>query len=158
MSRALPSFRNWGLPAELLRSIHVTSARKTVIRDLTIRQRRRPWKRRWKIDFASFHFFSRLFQGAQLLKRREFGLELKRRDRTQVLAEIVEFIAFSFPFPSKFKIWSFHVQLCRDCKEMYKKAWLFFCPLNLLLFCRSRCRHRRSFVIVTSLKFADECY
>ena len=24
------------------------------IRDLTIRQRRRPWKRRWKTDFASF--------------------------------------------------------------------------------------------------------
>ena len=31
-------------------------------RDLTIRQRQRPWKRKWKIDF--FHFFSRLFQGA----------------------------------------------------------------------------------------------
>jgi len=66
------------------------------IRDLTIRQRRRPWKRRWKIDFASFHFFSRLFQGAHLLKRREFGLEPKRRDHSQVLTEIVEFIAFPF--------------------------------------------------------------
>ena len=27
------------------------------IRDLTIRQQPRPWKRRWKIDFTSFHFF-----------------------------------------------------------------------------------------------------
>ena len=45
-------------------------------RDLTIRQRRRPWKVRWKIDFASFHFFSELFQGAQLLKRRKYGSEL----------------------------------------------------------------------------------
>ena len=29
----------------------------------------------WKIDFASFHFFWWLFQGAQLLKKREFGME-----------------------------------------------------------------------------------
>ena len=79
------------------------------IRDLTIRQRRWPGKCRWKIDFASFHFFSRLFQGAQLLKRREFSLELKRRDRAQVLTEMVEFIGLPFPFPSKLKIWSFHV-------------------------------------------------
>ena len=53
------------------------------IRDLTIRQRRRPWKRRWKVDFASFHFFSRLFQGTQLLKRRELSFELKGRDRAR---------------------------------------------------------------------------
>ena len=46
-------------------------ARRWAKREGTIRQRRRPWKRRWKIDIASFHFFSRLFQGAQLLKRRE---------------------------------------------------------------------------------------
>ena len=45
-----------------------------------------------------------LFQRAQLLKRREFGLELKRRDRAQVLTEIVEFIALPFPFLSKLKI------------------------------------------------------
>ena len=56
-------------------------------RDLTIRQRRCPRKRRSKINFPSFHFFSRLFQGAQLLKRREFSLELKRRDRVRVLTE-----------------------------------------------------------------------
>ena len=71
------------------------------IRDLTIRQRRRPWKRRWQIDFVSVHLFSRLFSGAQLLKRKEFGLELKRRDRARVQAEMVEFIASPFPFPSK---------------------------------------------------------
>ena len=53
----------------------------SVIRDLTIRQRRRPWKRRWKIDFASFQSISRFNQVAQLLKRREFMLELKRGER-----------------------------------------------------------------------------
>lgn len=41
----------------------------------TIRQWRCSWKRRWKIDFASFHFFGGLFQGALLLKKREFGTE-----------------------------------------------------------------------------------
>jgi len=37
-------------------------------RDLTIRQRRRPWKRRWKIDFASFHFFRDYSKGPSYLK------------------------------------------------------------------------------------------
>ena len=36
-----------------------------------------------------FTFFSRLFQGAQLLKRRKFSLELKRRDRARVQTEIM---------------------------------------------------------------------
>ena len=33
---------------------HRNRAATTVLRDLTIRQRRRPWKRRWKMDLASF--------------------------------------------------------------------------------------------------------
>ena len=33
------------------------------IRDLTIRQQPRPWKRRWKIDFTSFHFFRDYIKG-----------------------------------------------------------------------------------------------
>ena len=78
-------------------------------RDLTIRQRWPRWKRRWEIGFAFFRFFSRLFQWTQLLKRKEFWLELKRRDRAWVLTEMVEFIALQFPFPSKLKIGSFHV-------------------------------------------------
>ena len=63
----------------------------------TIRQRRRPWKRRWKIDSASFQTISRLFQVAQLLKRREFKLQLKKGGRTRVQTEMVEFIALPFP-------------------------------------------------------------
>ena len=38
-------------------------------------------------------FFSRLSSWTQLLKRTEFGMELKRRDRTRVQTEMVEFIA-----------------------------------------------------------------
>ena len=99
---------------------------------LTIRQRRRPWQCRWKIDFASFQFFARLFQETQLLKRREFGLELKRRDCTQVLTNIVEFMGLPFPFPSKLKIWSFHVLVMRGLQRNVQKkrdahAELLFC-------------------------------
>ena len=62
--------------------------------------------------------FSRLFQGTQLLKRREFGLELKRRDRAQVLTGIVQFIGLPFPFPN----WVISRRSYADCKEMYKKS------------------------------------
>ena len=62
--------------------------------------------------------FSRLFQGAQLLKRREFGLELKRRDRAQVLTGIVQFIGLPFPFPNLV----ISRRSYADCKEMYKKS------------------------------------
>ena len=65
--------------------------------------------------------FSRLLQGAQLLKRREFGLELKRRDRAQVLTELVEFIGLPFPFPSKLKIWSFHVVVMQGLQRNVQK-------------------------------------
>ena len=69
----------------------------TCIRDLTIRQRRHPWKRPWKTDSASFQTISRLSndvsKAARLLKRREFMLELKRGGHARVQTEIVEFIA-----------------------------------------------------------------
>ena len=39
-----------------------------ITRDLTIWQRRRPWKPRWKIDAASFQTISRLSQVARYLK------------------------------------------------------------------------------------------
>ena len=66
-----------------------------------------------------FTFFSRLFQGAQLLKRREFSLELKRRDRARIL---VEFIALPFPFPSRLKIRSFHVLVMQGRQRNVQKA------------------------------------
>ena len=42
-------------------------------------------------------------------KRGGFWLKLKRGERAQVRTEMVDFIALPFPFPSKLKIWSFHV-------------------------------------------------
>ena len=105
------------------------------IRDLTIRQRRRPWKRRWQIDFVSVHLFSRLFSGAQLLKRKEFGLELKRRDRARVQAEMVEFIASPFPFPSKPQknfLWA--------CVTRFSKSWPYFRQKNVVFHTRFQTR------------------
>ena len=65
-------------------------------RDLTIRQQRRPWKRPWKIDSASFQTISRSSKVARLLKRGEF-------------TQRVELIALPFPSSKQIKIWSFHV-------------------------------------------------
>ena len=55
-----------------------------------------PRKRRGKIDSTSFQTLSRLSQVSQLLRRREFMLELKRVDRARVQTEMVQFIAWSF--------------------------------------------------------------
>ena len=62
-------------------------------------------KNRLRILSLFFAIISRV----PVTKRREFGLDLKRRNRARVLTEMVEFIALLFPFPSKLKIWSFHV-------------------------------------------------
>ena len=44
------------------------------IRDLTIRQQPRPWKRRWKKDFTSFHFFRDYSKGpSSCLKEGSLG-------------------------------------------------------------------------------------
>ena len=47
-------------------------------------------------------------------------LELNRGGRAAVQTEMVEFIASTFPSPKKLKIWSFHVVVVRDGKEVYK--------------------------------------
>ena len=88
------------------------------IRDLTIRQRRRPWKPHWKISFQTI---SRLFQVAQLLKRREFMLDLKRGGRTRVQTEMVEFNALPFPSSKTLKIWPRHVVVVRGQQRNAQK-------------------------------------
>ena len=66
-------------------------------RDLTIRERRRQCKRRWKIGYTSFETFSSLCQVTQLLYSREVWLELKRGERvprcslSQVNSKFVHF-------------------------------------------------------------------
>ena len=49
-------------------------------------------------------------------------MELKRRDRAPVLTEMVEFIALLFLFPSKLKIWSFHVVVVQGLQKNLQKA------------------------------------
>ena len=94
------------------------------IRDLTIRQWRRPWKSRWKIDLASFQTISRLFKVAQILQRREFMLEFKRGGHSRVQTKMIAFIASPSPSSKKYlKIGPFTSQSCSDGKEMYKKTW-----------------------------------
>ena len=61
------------------------------------------------LNLLMIYEMDHIFQFALLLKRRGFWLELKRGERAQVRTEMVEFIALPFPFPSKLKIWSFHV-------------------------------------------------
>ena len=91
-------------------------------RDLTIRQRRRPWKDPWKIDFASFHFFRDYPRSPSYLKRTEFRLEMKRGDRAQVQTEMVEFLCLPFPFSSKLKFWSFHVVVVQGRQRNVQKS------------------------------------
>ena len=72
---------------------------KTIYRDLTIRQRRRPWKGHWKIDSASFQTISRFSE--VVLLWRGFRLELKRGGSARVQTEMVEFIALPFSSSKK---------------------------------------------------------
>ena len=137
--------------------------RSIVISDLTIRQRRRPWNLRRKIDSASFQTISRLSRADQLLKRREIMLELKRGGRVLVQTEIVEFIVLPFPSSKKLKNWSFHVEVAQRRQRNLQKAWC-TCRVVVLLtkpiaFWCCRCRRLRSFVrsLVTICDYIDQC-
>ena len=132
-------------PASILQCEFLTLPRKKLKpksrRNFMIRQRRRPWKRQWKMDLATFETISPLSKVAMLLKRREFRPELKRGYRARVQTGMVEFIVLPFPF-----------SICRNCAGTEKKctkkratrAELLFCPLNLLFLWRCFYRPRRS--------------
>ena len=49
-------------------------------------------------------------------------MELKRRDRAQVLTEMIEFIVLPFPLSSKLKIWSFHVVVVQGLQRNVQKS------------------------------------
>ena len=110
-------------------------------RDLTIRQRRRQWKRRWKIDFESFTTFPHLYKVTQLLERREVRLELKRGDRVRFRERKWNLSPCRSRSQVNSKFGPFTFQLCRDGKEIYKKVW---CTCSCCF--AWRCRRRRSFV------------
>ena len=77
------------------------------IRVLRIWQRRRQWKRCWKI--GSYETFSLLYQVTHLFESRKVRLELKSGDSVRVQREMLKFIALPFLFSSQLKTWSFHV-------------------------------------------------
>jgi len=79
-------------------------------------------KKSLKNKLPILSLFLRLFQGVQLHKRREFSLELKRRDHARVLTEMVEFIALPFPFLSKLKIWLFHIIVMQGLQRNLQKS------------------------------------
>ena len=130
---------NTYLPASILQCDFSRLPRKKLKpnsrRNLTIQQRRRPWKRQWRIDLATFQTISRLS------KVREIRSEPKRGYRARVQTGMVEFIVLPFAF-----------SICRSCTGTEKKctkkratrAELLFCPLNLLFLWRCFYRRRRS--------------
>ena len=114
----------------------VTPVFRVHIKDLTIRQRRRPWKLPWKIDSAFFQTISRFFRVAQLFKRRELVLALKREGNAQVQTEMVEIIALPFPSSKKLKIWSFHVVVVQRGQRNVVKSVM---HVQSYRCCRRRC-------------------
>ena len=95
------------------------------IRDLTIRQRWRQWKRRQKIDFAPFETFSPLNQVTQLFESREVRSELKRGGCVRVQRERIKFTALPFPSSSQIKIWSFHVAVSQGRQRNVQKSVMY---------------------------------
>ena len=92
------------------------------IKDLKIWQRRRPMKRRWKIDCVFFETFLLLYQVTQLLESSEVWLQLERGDCVRVQGEMVKFIALPFQFLNQLKIWSFHVVVVKGRQRNVQRS------------------------------------
>ena len=80
-----------------------------------------------------------IIQVAQLLKRREFILKMKRGDRARVQTKMVESIVLPFPYSSKLKNLVISRRGCagtaKKCtKKRDARVHLLLCSLNLLLF------------------------
>ena len=82
-----------------------------------------------KTDFASFQTVSRLSTVAQILKRREYMLDVKKGGRVRIRAGMVEFIALSFPVSSKINFWPFHVVVVQG----RQRNWWCTCRVVVLL-------------------------
>lgn len=99
--------------------------------DLTIQQRERLWKGRWKIDFASFRTFSRLSQVAQLFKRRKFMLQLKRRNCARVQTGMINLSPCRSRSQVNLKFGHLMSYLHREGNEICKKSW---CACKVVVF------------------------
>ena len=73
------------------------------------------------IDSASFQTISRLSQVAQLLKRREFMLKLKRGSPHPCLDRDGRIYCLAVPSSKKLKFWSFHVVVVQGQQRNVQK-------------------------------------
>ena len=123
---------------------------------LRTRQRRRQWKRRWKIVFAPFETLSPLNQVTQLFESREARSELKRggcvrvqREREGERESKIYRLAVSVLKSNQNLVisrCSFAGTAKKCTTKRDARVELLFCSLNVPFFWRSRCRRRRSFV------------
>ena len=122
----------------------------------TQRRRRRLRKRHLKSEFALPQTLSRLFHLVYFVKCWQMFLELNSKGLYQSSGKEKESCCLLFPSSTKREIRQFHVVVVQRRQRNVQKSVMHvqsccFACLNLLLFCRSRCRRRRR--CVNSLLF-----
>ena len=98
------------------------SSRTKVWNEAENRERDFPTDSVWEKKTDRFAVYFSFSQVAQLLKRREFLLVLKRGSRSWVQTEMVKFISLPFPSSKKLKIWSFHVVVVQERQGNLQKS------------------------------------
>ena len=118
-------------------------------RVLKQQRRRRLWKRQLKSEFALLQSLSRFFHFVYFVKCWQMFLELNSKGlRYQSSGKEKESCCLVFPSSTKRELRRFHVVVVRRRQRNVPKRVMHvescsFANLNLLLFCRSRCRRRR---------------
>ena len=105
-------------------------------------------KRHLKSEFALPQTLSRLFHLVYFVKCWQFFLELNSKGLHQSSGKEKESCCLLFPSSTKREIRQFHVVVVQRRQRNVQKSVMHvqsccFACLNLLLFCRSRCRRRR---------------
>ena len=111
-------------------------------------RRRRVRKRHSKSEFALLQTLSRLFHLVQFVKFWQMFLELNSKRLYQSSGKGKECRCFVFTSSTKREIRHFHVVVVLRRQRNVQKSVMHvqrccFANLNLLLYCRSRCRRRR---------------
>ena len=119
-----------------------------VISKFTQWRRRRLRKRHLKSEFALPQTLSRLFHLVYFVKCWQMFLELNSKGLYQSSGKEKESCCLVFPSSTKREIRQFHVVVVQRRQRNVQKSVMHvqsccFACLNLLLFCRSRCRRRR---------------
>ena len=127
-------------------------------REFKQQKRRRLRKRHLKCEFALLQTLSRLFHLVQFVKCWYILLELNSKRLYQSSGKEKQSRCLVFTSSTKREIRHFHVVVVQRRQRNVQKSVmhvqsLCFAYLHLLLFCRSRCRHRRR--CLSSLMFLD---